>query len=622
MADPAQQRGPRRRTHEAMRAPADMPPPDGTADAVHPPPRPKERDRLLQRLLPTVDAGVYVLNSRARVVYINPRGEELLRRRAADVLGRDAHDLLHRTADGTAARRSECRLLRAFLAGRTTHAESEWFARGDGSLLPASCVSTPYTIDEECAGTVVIFSERSLEDGDRAHNAELIDLTDRLALVAETTVALTSTLDMDEALRRLVRLVVPRLADWAVVDLLDDNDELRRVTVVHHENGAIVNVEELEGPMPPVTEHSRQPLSQVLLGAPSVLVAPDIYDEFPDSGIAAVQRDLFAVTGMHSAVISPLHGRLRQVLGALTVGRAAQKSEFGPGEMSLIDDIGRRAGLAVENARLYERERRSVETMQRHLLPPMPEVDDLQMTARYIAAPHASEVGGDWYDVFVLADGVSALVIGDVIGHDLTAAAQMSQIRNMLRAYAWEYGGPPSLVVDRLDRALPHISTATLATLVFARVEGPEGGPWRLHWTSAGHPPPLLVTNDGKVSFLEDGQGLMLGTDMTTKRPDAAAPLPPRATLVLYTDGLIESPYESIDHGMANLGRHAASLARRPLSVFCDQLISRARPADNEDDIALLALRLPAGAAAAEPEQQSRRSRAGPPAGDGNRRDH
>ncbi|WP_067133698.1 SpoIIE family protein phosphatase [Microtetraspora malaysiensis] len=587
---------------------ANPPNANGTTPPFRLPLNPDERDLLLQRILPSLDAGVYVLDRQARLVYINPRGEQLLRRTAADLVGHDAHDQLHRTADGTLAQRSECRLLRAFLAGGTTHADSEWFARGDGSLLPVRCVSSAYAIDDEPAGNIVVFSPRtSDEEPDRSHHTELVDLTDRLALVAETTVALTSTLDMDESLRRLVRLVVPRLADWAIVDLLDDNDELRRVTVVHHENGAIVNVTDLEGPLPPVAEHSRQPLSQVLLGAPTMLVEPETYDTLPDSGIAAVQRDLFTSTGMHSAVIAPLRGHLHQVLGALTVGRAADARTFGPTELSLVDDIGRRAGLAVDNARLYERERRSVETMQRHLLPPMLEIDDLQMTARYLAAPHASEVGGDWYDLFILPDGVTALVIGDVIGHDLTAAAQMSQLRNILRAYAWEYyGGPPSFVVDRLDWALPHITTATLATLVFARVEGPEGGPWRLHWTSAGHPPPLLVTDDGKVSFLDGGQGLMLGIGMPTGRPNAITPLPPRATLVLYTDGLIESPHEPIDRGMADLARHAASLARRPLGVFCDQLIARARPQDNEDDIALLALRLPARHAPGEPETAAR----------------
>ncbi|WP_433345513.1 SpoIIE family protein phosphatase [Microtetraspora malaysiensis] len=585
--------------------------PSGPRHDEPPPPvfplRPDERDQLLRRLLPSLDAGVYVLDSQARLVYINPRGEQLLRRTAADLVGHDAHDQLHRTADGTIAQRSECRLLQAFFAGGTTHADSEWFARGDGSLLPVRCVSSAYTIDDEPAGNIVVFSPRNPDEEPGRSHAELVDLTDRLALVAETTVALTSTLDMDEALRRLVRLVVPRLADWAIVDLLDDNDELRRVSVAHHENGSIVNVTDLEGPLPPVAEHSRMPLSQVLLGAPTMLVTAEMYDTVPDSGIAAVQRDLFASTGMHSAVIAPLRGRLHQILGALSVGRAADPRKFGPSELSLVDDIGRRAGLAVDNARLYERERRSVETMQRHLLPPMLEIDDLQMTARYLAAPHASEVGGDWYDLFILPDGVTALVIGDVIGHDLTAAAQMSQLRNILRAYAWEYyGGPPSFVVDRLDWALPHITTATLATLVFARVEGPEGGPWRLHWTSAGHPPPLLVTDDGKVSFLDGGQGLMLGIGMPTGRPNAIAPLPPRATLVLYTDGLIESPREPIDRGMADLARHAASLARRPLGDFCDQLIARARPQDNEDDIALLALRLPDRHAPGEPETAAR----------------
>jgi serine phosphatase RsbU (regulator of sigma subunit) len=114
-----------------------------------------------------------------------------------------------------------------------------------------------------------------------------------------------------------------------------------------------------------------------------------------------------------------------------------------------------------------------------------------------------------------------------------------------------------------------------------------------LSWTNAGHPPPLLISRDGLANYLTDGHGILLGTQAGFRRPDATALLPPGATLVLYTDGLIEAPGQSLDTGLDRLRRHAAALAHRPLTSFTDQLLHRVRPADNDDDVALLALRVP-----------------------------
>ncbi|HEX4813366.1 MAG TPA: PP2C family protein-serine/threonine phosphatase, partial [Nonomuraea sp.] len=119
-------------------------------------------------------------------------------------------------------------------------------------------------------------------------------------------------------------------------------------------------------------------------------------------------------------------------------------------------------------------------------------------------------------------------------------------------------------------------------------------GRWRLRWTNAGHPPPLLIESDGHTRYLENGSGLLLGTGLTPPRQDAVADLPPRCTLLLYTDGLIESPSHSLDDGMARLSRYAATLAHHPLSGLCEVLLSEVRPSDNDDDVALLALRIPA----------------------------
>ncbi|WP_377267940.1 SpoIIE family protein phosphatase [Peterkaempfera sp. SMS 1(5)a] len=543
-------------------------------------------------LLESLETGLYLTDDTARIVWANSRAAELLRRPAADFQGHDAHDLLHRMPDGSCAPRSTCRLLQAALGRHPAINDEAWFARGDGTVLPVSWVTVPCMTGEQQLGGSVLFFERTpgvpLESPDWA--------AERLALVAETTMVLTSTLDAGKALRRLVRLVVPRLADWAVVDLRTDLAELRRVAVVHYIGGAYVNMEQFEGLMPPVSEDSMMPLSRVLRGGPPILVSPKDYQVPPDTSIAVIQRDLFVATGMSSAIIAPLRGP-RGVLGALTVARSGCRPPFGPDDLALVDDIARRAGLAVDNAQLFERQRRVSETMQRHLLPALPVVAGMQAAVRYLPAPYASQVGGDWYDAFAIPDGSTMVAIGDVIGHDLQAAARMSQARNMLRAFAWALQDPPSLIVDRLEEALPHLSDDFLATLVLAKVSGRPGGPWRLKWTNAGHPPPLLVDAEGRADFLEAGSGLLVGSGVRRARADAGIELHPGSTLLLYTDGLVESAGEALTVGFARLARHAAALAQAPLGEFCDTLLEKVRPAEGEDDTALLALRVPSAAA-------------------------
>jgi serine phosphatase RsbU (regulator of sigma subunit) len=142
---------------------------------------------------------------------------------------------------------------------------------------------------------------------------------------------------------------------------------------------------------------------------------------------------------------------------------------------------------------------------------------------------------------------------------------------------------------------MPAITTVPMATLVLAQVEGdPHTGPWTLHWTSAGHPPPLLLPPGGDAQYLEAGQGLVLGAPVGAGggRPDATHPLPPGSTLLFYTDGLIEIPGSDLDTGLDRLRRHALALAHTPLDTLCDQLLAR-MPPGSTDDVALLALRLP-----------------------------
>jgi serine phosphatase RsbU (regulator of sigma subunit) len=363
--------------------------------------------------------------------------------------------------------------------------------------------------------------------------------------------------------------------------------------VVHADGDTLVHHEELQGPMPPVPEESPMPLSRALRGVASTLAGPQTYQREPDSGIAVEQQRLFKTTGIHSAAIVPIRST-REVLGALTLGRADKAGDYTDEDLPLIEDIARRAALALDNARLYQRQRKVAETMQNHLLPQLPRLPGLKMIARYLPAPDASQVGGDWYDAFRLPDGATALAVGDVVGHDLEAAAGMAQVRNMLRAYAWSHQEPPSRIVDRLDEAVTHITNVPMATMIFARLEAADNGHWELRWTNAGHPPPLLISRDGLTRYLLDGHGILLGTGAGKPRPDASTMLPPGSTLLLYTDGLVEAVGHSLDEGLERLRQHAAALAHRPMASFTDELLRRVRPTENDDDVALLVLRTPA----------------------------
>ncbi|MFF1834898.1 SpoIIE family protein phosphatase [Streptomyces sp. NPDC058231] len=550
---------------------------------------------LLDGTLENLQASAIAVGDDGLIVAVNSAAQSLLGREASELVGQDFHDLLHRDRYGHSVPRTRCRMRKAILTGDTRHGDAEWFACGDGTLVQLSWLVTPYSLGPGGTGTLAMLYEPKPEDvrhTDGGHSAPLTEL-DRLSLLAETTTQLTSTLDADEALHRLAALTVPRLADWAVFDLLTERDEVRRVLVMEHKDGILVERDDLQGPMPPVPAESPMPLSRALRGAASSLAGPATYQGPPDSGIAVEQQRLFTATGMHSAVIAPIRG-LRDVLGALTLGRAQRRDAFTPADLPLLEDLTRRAGLALDNARLYQRQRKVAETMQRHLLPQLPVLPGLGMTARYVPAPDASSVGGDWYDAFALAAHAHALAIGDIVGHDLDAAAGMAQVRNMLRAFAWSHPeAAPSAVVTRLDDAVMHIAEVPMATMILARLTLGNDTLWRLRWTNAGHPPPLLITHDGQARYLDEAHGMLLGTGVTRPRPDAVTVLPPQATLLLYTDGLVESPHHSIDHGLDRLRRHAASLAHRPLDSFCDLLLDQVRPNDNDDDVAMIALRTP-----------------------------
>lgn len=183
-------------------------------------------------------------------------------------------------------------------------------------------------------------------------------------------------------------------------------------------------------------------------------------------------------------------------------------------------------------------------------------------------------------------------------GHDLAAAVCMSQVRNMLRALAVDRDESPGDVLRRLTRALETLNGESTATCVLTRLERDDEGVWRLTYSVAGHPPPLLVTGEGEGRFLQDAGNPLLGLYHDQPWISAAQPLPPHSTLLLYTDGLVERRGEDLGDGLERLRRCAEPLAREPLGRFCDELLT-GMPVTGEDDVAMIALRVPPEAAGA-----------------------
>jgi serine phosphatase RsbU (regulator of sigma subunit) len=295
------------------------------------------------------------------------------------------------------------------------------------------------------------------------------------------------------------------------------------------------------------------------------------------------------VLGIRSGLIVPLTGR-DAVLGALTIAWDESDRRFDEADLPMAADLGRRAGLAVENARLYQQQHSVAVTLQHALLPTrLPKLPGLGAAVRYVAATTGADVGGDWYDIMKLADGRIGLAVGDAIGHSAEAAAMMGTIRNVLRAYAWS-GADPTEVLSHLDEFLGEADSAHLATLVYAQYDPATRA---LRWANAGHPPPLLVGPGSMTRFLEGGHRTMIGVGVDSAGRTEEITAPDGATLVLYTDGLIEERSASLTDGLDRLLKVAAAHYDADPETLLDEILSSLLARDRlDDDVAVLAVRI------------------------------
>jgi serine phosphatase RsbU (regulator of sigma subunit) len=306
-------------------------------------------------------------------------------------------------------------------------------------------------------------------------------------------------------------------------------------------------------------------------------ISPDLLSRF-DGDVARLR----APNGEELLV-----GKVRNLASghAIVVLGEKEDGQFTERDEAVLLKLSETCSVAIERAGLYERQRHIAETLQRALLPDrLPEVPGLALATRYLPGGAGENVGGDWYDLVVLPDGQVGLALGDVVGRGIRAASVMGQVRMAFRAYAIEHQGPAA-VIDRVAGLLTSIDPQHFSTLVYLTL-GVATGVGRM--ARAGHPPPLLVSQQGQARFLQEILSPPLCLVSRPGYEESEFEMSPGDTLVLYSDGLIGR--RELDAGMSRMREVAASADGDP-EFLCDRILE-SMPLDSEDDVALLAVRL------------------------------
>jgi PAS domain S-box-containing protein len=553
-------------------------------------------DTRVARVLEAMKSAFFALDREWRFTYVNAEAERVLGRARDELIGGVVWELFPAAVGSdfednyrTAVKTGEERVFEAYYPAPL----DAWF---EVRAWPGPDGLSVYFLD-------VTERRRAEEQAQRS--------TARVGLVADVTSALSATLGSgggeEAALQRVAESIVPVLGDWVIVSLLDADGRMRDVGSWHR-------APELRAT---VARYAQLRLAALRPDAPIMRAMASGQVRTVDDVGAVVGRtlppgevsDVFWRLAPQSAVTLPMTARGR-TMGALSIYRSAARAQADEEDVATARDLADRIALALDNSRLYQQQRRLAEGLQRSMLTEPPQPDHAEIVVRYRPAVEVAEVGGDWYDAFLQPSGATMVVIGDVVGHDTEAAAAMGQLRGMLRGIAYREGPDPAAVLTELDAAIAGLGMGTMATAALARVEQtPEersAGLTRLRWSNAGHPPPLLLHEDGRIETLARPRAeLMLGVDPSTPRTDSVVSVRRGATLLLYTDGLVEGRDLPLDEGIDRLRSALAELAEEPLEVLCDAVIERLRPEGLQDDVALVAVRL-------HPEDRPRPARARP----------
>ncbi|MEW2418474.1 SpoIIE family protein phosphatase [Streptomyces sp. NPDC046866] len=544
---------------------------------------------LSQRLVSQAPIGIALLDTDLRYMLINPALERINGIPAVDHIGKHPRDILtfldldtiesamrHVLLTGTP-------VIDQYTVGRTPadpdhdHAWSVSYFRVEGSSGRVIGV----------ANSVVDVSERhqATTEADRARR--------RLSVIADASARVGTTLEVEHTAKELVDVAVPDLADVATVDVLDDVLAFRPTTPSHEPGPEMFRALAVAAAYPTdataaalavgdlATYGADRLITRCVHTGQPIVVAHADRDDLQHIARDAQAAATFAHAGVHSYLAVPLIAR-NEVLGVLDLLRARNPLPFDEDDVLLAGEIAARAAVAIDNARWHQSVRNTAETLQRSLLPGQPPpLTGLDVASRYQPALATQEVGGDWYDVIPLAGDKTALVVGDVMGNGIDAAATMGRLRTATCAFADLDLEPDEVLyhLDKITRGLEHY----IATCIYA-VYDPHDHRCRI--ANAGHLPPVLDAADGHRRLLDLPTGAPLGVGGVPFHT-ASFELRPGDRLILYTDGLVETRHHPIDDRLDTL-LSTLDEPRRPLEETCDWLLHALRHPDDHDDVALL----------------------------------
>ncbi|MBQ0826827.1 SpoIIE family protein phosphatase [Streptomyces tagetis] len=417
----------------------------------------------------------------------------------------------------------------------------------------------------------------------------------RLTTIADATARIGSTLELDRTAHELASVAAAGLADLASVDLLEavvdgrrtalDPAEpavLRTLAVRADAGTEVLPAADPSGGVAPW--HPEQLVAQCVRTARPVLV-PRVSWAAPDHVAGDPGADgALPATGVHSYLAVPLIAN-GEVLGALALRRIGNPQPFGEDDLLLARELASRAAVQIDNARWYQRARDAALTLQRSMLPRHPPVTGgLEVASRYQPAESTSEVGGDWFDVIPLEGGRTALVVGDVMGSGIAAAASMGRLRTATNTLA-ALNLDPALLLEHLDRTAAGLDQA-IATCLYA-VHDPHRRQCRI--ANAGHLPPVRLRAGCAPELLDLPTGVPLGVG-GVGFASTTVDVVPGDRLVFYTDGLVETRQDSLDLRLATLLTLLEG-PDRPLEEVCDLLLGTLHQPENPDDVALLIAR-------------------------------
>jgi hypothetical protein len=399
------------------------------------------------------------------------------------------------------------------------------------------------------------------------------------------------SLDPRQILDALTASTARRMTDVSVAYLVDRDRQVEDFVAAHRDPSMTSLVRRAVTSSLPDPGNTTSAISRAMAGEPSLV--REITDEYLAAVLTEEQRALVVRLQPASELAVPIPGRAN-LLGVLTMIRSRGGAAFDDDDLSLATDLARRAGLMLDNARLYAEREEVAETLQRSLLPPVPpSIPGLDIGARYLPAAEGLTVGGDFYDVFDLDLDHWGAVIGDVVGKGAAAAAMMGLARYTVRTAAMSEGRPSALLRILNDAIIQQSSDTMFCTACFARVRRNDNGA-RVTLSLGGHPAPLLVRPDGSVEPF--GQpGTLLGVFEDPTLSDQVIDLQPGEALVFYTDGVTDERRGDLEFGEGRLWQTLASLAGSGAQEMADgvvQAVDEFRSGTAHDDIALFVIRV------------------------------